>query len=164
MRYVLETCKDVPQAVSTLLRLPAHMSYNVTALDKHGRYKTIYLTPDKGPHVDVEKVATNHQQDIEWLEYAAMTATRERKEFLDKMVNEAGMDRETLRSKFLHEPLYSKDMQRSFVTLYSMQYDLEEMSAMVFWKSKQLKQSFADFKECRELININKQHKSEFVR
>ncbi len=63
MRYVLETCRDVPQAVSTLLRLPSHMSYNVTLLDKTGKYKTVYLTPDKGPHVDIEKVATNHQQD-----------------------------------------------------------------------------------------------------
>ncbi len=38
------------------------MSYNVTVLDKTGNYKTVYLTPDKGPVVDNEKVATNHQQ------------------------------------------------------------------------------------------------------
>lgn len=164
MRYVLETCKDVPQAISTLLRLPSHMSYNVTILDKSGKYKTVYLTPDKGPHVDVEKVATNHQQDIEWFEYAEMTATKERKAFLDQLVNMEVVDRDELRARFLEPPLYNKDIQKNFVTLYSMQYDLQEGSATVFWPNKSVKQSFDNFKECREFITINKPGLGELAR
>jgi predicted choloylglycine hydrolase len=163
MRYVLETCKDVPQAVSTLLRLPVHMSYNVTALDKTGNYKTIYLTPDKGAHVDHQKVATNHQQDIEWFEYAEFTATKERKAFLDHLVKQEDMNLKVLKGHFLNAPLYNKDIKKHFVTLYSMQYDLEELSATVFWPGKELKQSFKEFKECRELININKTTTGEFT-
>lgn len=164
MRYVLETCKDVPEAVSTLLRLPVHMSYNVTILDKTGKYKTIYLTPDKGPHVDIEKVATNHQQDIEWLEYAEMTATKERKAFLDHLVDQEVDSRDQLRNRFLQAPLYNKDFHKSFCTLYSMQYDLEELSATVFWPNKSVKQSFEQYTECREIININKPSIGELVR
>ncbi len=156
MRYVLETCKDVPQAVSTLLRLPVHMSYNVTILDKYGKYKTVYLTPDKGAHVDIERVATNHQQDIEWLEYAELVATRERKAYLDHLVNHDVHDRDQLANQFLQPPLYNKDIQKSFVTLYSMQYDLEQSTATVFWPDKRLVQSFKAFHECREIVNINK--------
>lgn len=164
MRYVLETCRDTPQAVSTLLRLPVHMSYNVTILDKTGKYKTVYLTPDKGPHVDIERVATNHQQDIEWLEYAELTATRERKIYLDQLVNDPNLSREEVKGKFLQPPLYNKDIQKSFVTLYGVQYDLEKLAATVFWPNKELIQSFENFHECREVININKPNLGELVR
>jgi predicted choloylglycine hydrolase len=164
MRYVLETCKDVPQAVSTLLRLPVHMSYNVTVLDKTGKYKTIYLTPDKGPHVDIERVATNHQQDIEWLEYAEMTATRERKAYLDNLVGQLAQSRDDLSSRFLQAPLYNKDFHKNFCTLYSMQYDLEELSATVFWPNRSVKQSFDQFTEGREIVNINKPSLGELAR
>ena len=163
MRYVLETCSDVTQAVSTLLRLPVHMSYNVTVLDKTGRYNTVYLTPDKGPHVDHEKVATNHQQSIEWLEYEELTATRERKVFLDALVNQDSMTRDQLRERFLAPPLYNKDIQKSFVTLYGIEYDLEELKATVFWPGKTLEQSFESFKDCREFVNINKPNIGEFT-
>lgn len=156
MRYVLETCSDVPQAVSALLRLPVHMSYNVTLLDRSGKYKTLYLTPDKGAHIDIEKVATNHQQDIEWLEYAELTATRERKYFLDQLVAQENMDRDQLADRFLQAPLYNKDVQKSFVTLYSLQYDLSNFQATVFWPNKSITQSFEQYSECREIININK--------
>lgn len=164
MRYVLETCRDTPQAVSALLRLPVHMSYNVTILDKTGKYKTVYMTPDKGPHVDIERVATNHQQDIEWLEYAELTATRERKIYLDHLVDDPSLSREEVRAKFLQAPLYNKDIQKSFMTLYGIQYDLEKLSATVFWPNKELRQSFDDFNECREVININKPNMGELVR
>lgn len=156
MRYVLETCSDIPSAVSTLLRLPVHMSYNVTLLDKKGKYKTVYLTPDKGPHVDIEKVATNHQQDIEWLEYAEFTATKERKAFLDALVQNEYMNRDMVAQQFLQAPLYNKDIQKSFVTLYSMQYDLSNQKATLFWPNKAVEQSFAAFKENREIINMIK--------
>ena len=163
MRYVLETCKDVPEAVSTLLRLPSHMSYNITALDKSGKYKTIYLTPDKGPHVDIEKVATNHQQDIEWLEYAEFTATKERKAFLDHLVDHEVVNRDQLRQRFIMPPLYNKDLQKNFVTLYSIQYDLEELSATIFWPDKEVKQSFKNFREGRVFIPMNKSNLGEFI-
>ena len=164
MRYVLETCKDVPEAVSTLLRLPVHMSYNVTILDKTGKFKTLYLTPDKGARIDIERVATNHQGDIEWLEYAELTATRERKAYLDHMVLDPQQTRDHISSKFLQAPLYNKDFDKSFCTLYSMQYDLEELSATVFWPNKSIKQSFDAFHECREVININKPNIGGIVR
>lgn len=164
MRYVLETCSNCRAAVATLLRLPVHMSYNVTVLDRKGDYNTVYLTPDKGARVDHERVATNHQQDIEWLEYAALTATRERKQLLDALFLDSEMSRDEIRDRFLQSPLYNKDVKKSFVTLYSMQYDLEDLSATVFWPNKSLLQTFDEFTECRELINISKPNLGELVK
>ena len=119
---------------------------------------------DKGPHVDIERVATNHQQDIEWLEYHEMTATRERKSFLDHLVNDDVTSRDDLRSRFLQTPLYNKDVNKSFMTLYSMQYDLSDSSATVFWPGKEVKQSFDKFTERREVVNISKPNLGELIR
>jgi hypothetical protein len=38
IRYVLEVCGTVDEAVRVLRRVPVHMSYNVTAIDRNGRW------------------------------------------------------------------------------------------------------------------------------
>ena len=40
MRYVLEICTDVQQAVAALRAVPSHMSYNVTVADASGDWAT----------------------------------------------------------------------------------------------------------------------------
>ncbi len=51
VRYVLETCGSTEEAMRTLRRLPVHMSYNVTTVDRDGRRATAYLAPDRPAHV-----------------------------------------------------------------------------------------------------------------
>jgi len=162
MRYVLETCSNTEEAVVCLQRIPSHMSYNITILDKKGEYKTVYLFPGKEPHIDHEMVATNHQQATEWLAYEEFTLTRERKLFLDEMVSIPNISRDQIRNKFLYPPLYNKDIQKNFVTLYGVQYDIEELSATYFWPGRSTKQSFDNFRQERIYININNAKKGEF--
>jgi hypothetical protein len=40
-RHVLEVCGTAEEAVRVLRRIPVHMSYNVTALDRSGRWATV---------------------------------------------------------------------------------------------------------------------------
>ena len=47
IRYVLETCRNTGEAMRALRRIPVHMSYNVTALDREGARATAYLAPDR---------------------------------------------------------------------------------------------------------------------
>lgn len=162
MRYVLETCSSTDEAVACLKRVPSHMSYNITVLDKNGNYKTVYLAPNVLPVVDNEMVATNHQHAIEWLAYEELTATRERKFFLDGIVQIPEITRDQIRDNFLNPPLYNKDVHKNFVTLYGVQYDLENLSATYFWPRRMMKQSFDTFKENRIYINLNKTFKGEF--
>tara|TARA_R110002049_G_scaffold246847_5_gene420960 strand:- start:6317 stop:7312 length:996 start_codon:yes stop_codon:yes gene_type:complete len=164
MRYILETCSTTIEAVACLLRVPSHMSYNITILDKAGNHRTVYLIPGKEPFVDYERVATNHQQAAEWHAYEELTLTRERKLFLDDMVLIPHITRDQIRSKFLQPPLYNKDVHKNFVTLYGVQYDIDELSATYFWPEKSIKLSFDDFKEERVYININNANKGEFRR
>jgi predicted choloylglycine hydrolase len=48
LRYVLETCASVGQALAALGRMPSHMAYNITLADRHGATATVELLPGGG--------------------------------------------------------------------------------------------------------------------
>ena len=43
LRYMLQTCENVKQAIKVLQRVPSHMAYNVTLLDKQRIYSSARL-------------------------------------------------------------------------------------------------------------------------
>ena len=45
LRYVLETCATVGQAVSALQRIPVSQSYNVALVDITGAHATVFRLP-----------------------------------------------------------------------------------------------------------------------
>ena len=87
IRYVLETCGSTEEAMRTLARLPVHMSYNVTAVDRDGRRATAYLAPDRPARVTSQAGATNHQGQVEWAPYAAAIRTVERQQHLQMLLD-----------------------------------------------------------------------------
>ncbi|KZZ67522.1 C45 family autoproteolytic acyltransferase/hydolase, partial [Sulfitobacter sp. HI0129] len=78
LRYVLQTCKTTEEAGKVLARVPTHMSYNVTVLDRKRNYLTAMMAPDRPAHITHAAVATNHQENVEWVSHARFTATVER--------------------------------------------------------------------------------------
>lgn len=75
IRYVLEVCGTVDDAVDVLRRVPVHMSYNVTVLDRAGGWATVYVAPDRPARVTDRAVTTNHQAMVEWEPYATTIRT-----------------------------------------------------------------------------------------
>ena len=71
-------------------RIPVHMSYNVTAIDRDGRRATVYLAPDRPAQVTSLAVATNYQGTVEWAPYAAAIRTVERQEHLERTGGRTG--------------------------------------------------------------------------
>ena len=65
LRYVLQTCETVGQATQVLARVPSHMSYNVTVLDRKRNYATAMMAPDRDTLITHAAVATNHQENVE---------------------------------------------------------------------------------------------------
>lgn len=61
LRYVLETCRTVDEAVAALSRIPVALSQNVTLLDATGTHATVYLGPDRSPGISKDRLCTNHQ-------------------------------------------------------------------------------------------------------
>lgn len=147
IRYVLETCSNVDEACVTLGRLPVHMGYNVTCIDKSGNYATVYMNPDRPPRVVYQAAATNHQHQVEWDEYAAFTHTIERKHLLEQCLADPKLTRAALLKQFLKPPLYSQQFMRGFGTLYTAAYDVAKGSVKVIWPDKQVEASFKKFEE-----------------
>ncbi|HET9032025.1 MAG TPA: C45 family peptidase [Dokdonella sp.] len=119
LRYVLETCTTAEQAATTLARIPVHMAYNVTALDRAGHRTTVFLAPDRAALVTNSPVATNHQPGDAGSIDAYQTATIERERFLlgRLMLHEDPAER--FIGAFLRPPLFSLAYERQRGTLYT---------------------------------------------
>jgi predicted choloylglycine hydrolase len=133
LRYALELCTNTDEAVDVLCRIPSHMSYNVTALDRTGTYKTVFIAPDREPLVRDLAMTTNHQQDIEWQRHARATATLEREEALKRYLDNYADDAFRLVRAFLRPPLHSTAYRRGFGTLYTAVYHPETLELEYLW-------------------------------
>lgn len=122
IRYVLEFCRTVRDAAKALKRIPCHMAYNVTAVDREGRHMTAYLSPDRGCTISDSRVATNHQEQVEWHRHARATATVERERFLLHRLTLHDEPADKFIAAFQKPPLYSAAYDRGFGTLYTAVY------------------------------------------
>jgi len=122
LRYVLEFCRTTLDAVKALKRIPCHMAYNVTVVDRKGRYVTAFLSPDRGCTVTDSRVATNHQEQVEWHKHARATATVERERYLLQRLTLHDEPADRFISAFQKPPLYSTAYDRGFGTLYTAVY------------------------------------------
>ena len=97
------------------------MSYNVTALDRSGRWATVYLAPDRRARVTDRAVVTNHQGKVEWPPYAAAIRSVERQERLEELLA-ASTDVPGVVAACLRPPLYATRFHDGFGTLYTAEY------------------------------------------
>ncbi len=149
IRYILEVATTIEEGITILNRIPVHMAYNVTLMDATGKYTTVYLSPDRAPIVVNTQVATNHQVEVEWGDYATLTGTMERKKFLEDMVSSPYETEASMVKRFLHPPLYSTNFEKAFGTLYTIIYRVNALTIDVLWPDQQLSQSFDHFREER---------------
>ena len=145
LRHVLETCDNAEEAVDVLKRVPAHMAYNVTVLDQAGRFKTVYLSPDRTPVVRQFPVATNHQGRVEWLEHAHATATLERERFLFSRFVDTDETASGFIESFLRPPLLSQSYSRGYGTLYTAVYWPRRGCMELRWPGQTWRQSLGTF-------------------
>lgn len=122
IRYILEFCQSTKEAAEALKRIPCHMAYNVTMVDKSGKHLTAYLSPDNGTVITDTPVATNHQDRVEWHQHARATASVEREKFLLHQLTLHDEPAERFIGAFLKPPLYSTAYARGFGTLYTAVY------------------------------------------
>lgn len=147
IRYILETCTTARQAAAALARIPSHMAYNVTVLDKEGGHATVYLAPDHEAVVTNAVVATNHQEHVQWRHHARITATVERERFLLQRLTLHEEPAEDFIGAFMKPPLYSLAFARGFGTLYTAVYWPAQNSASYRWPGRVWPQSLDRFKE-----------------
>jgi predicted choloylglycine hydrolase len=153
LRYVLEVCDRVPVAVGVLRRVPSHMSYNVTLIDREGEHATVHVAPDRPTIVTRKRVTTNHQRRIEWPEQARFSRTLERQRHLESLVADPARRAEELIRSFLEPPLFSTDYQHQFGTVYTAAYRPAAGSLVLHWRDGEpWLHSFSSFLENRRPV------------
>jgi predicted choloylglycine hydrolase len=148
VRYLLETCERTRDAVEVLRRIPSHMSYNLTVVDRAGDYATAFLAPDRPVEITRRPLATNHQGRVEWAEQARFSRTEERAEAIERLLAQPGMTPERLTEAFLREPVYGTRHAQGFGTVYTAAYRPTEAGLELHWPGEQpWRLSCASFRE-----------------
>jgi predicted choloylglycine hydrolase len=135
IRYVLEVCETVADAVRVLRRVPVHMSYNVTVLDRSGESVTVYLAPDRPARVTSAAAATNHQGEVEWAPYVAAIHSVERLDYVQELLARGTAVPGAVKA-FLAAPLYATRFHEGFGTLYTAEYRPAEGIARYHWPDR----------------------------
>ena len=152
VRYVLEFCSTVQEAVEALQGIPSHMAYNVTVLDRSGAFKTVQLAPDHAPIVTEAPIATNHQGSIDWPEHAKFSQTLERESFLKDTLEQQQQEAEGVAEAFLNAPLYNTRYNEGFGTVYTAVYRPKEGRMELRWPDQTWPQSLDNFDEGVKII------------
>ncbi len=133
LRYVLETCTDIQQAIEALKCIPVHMTYNITVLDKSGQFRTVFLSPDRAAVVRQIPATTNHQKSVEWPQHAKATASVERERYLFECLADSWETPNRFIQRFLEPPLFSHQYNRGFGTLYTAVYRPVRGQMQLLW-------------------------------
>ena len=136
VRYVLETCRDVADAVEALRGIPCHMSYNLTLIDRAGESCTVMLSPDRPLMVQKQAWSANQQLGVEWLPYAAFSGTEARADHLESLLAHSPNGAE-MEAAFLAPPLHRDDFVRKFVTVFTAAYRPSAGSIDLIWANGQ---------------------------
>lgn len=152
LRYLLEICERVGDAIEVLRSVPSHMAYNVTVLDRSGDHATIKMAPDRPVVIGRSAVATNHQGAVEWEEHARFTRSLERERYLQDYLSRPETTGPALVRRFLRPPLYCTDYRRGFGTLYTVVYRPGRQTAEWCWPGLRWSQGLHDFREQRRLV------------
>jgi len=158
MRYMLQICENVRQAVKLLQRVPSHMAYNVTLLDRHGDFATVMVAPGRSAIVTRERCTTNHQGRVIWPEQAAFSRTIKRKRFLDAMLARGNVDERQLLEAFLAAPLRSTNYQHNFGTVFTATYKPLSGKMSYHWPAdRRWQHSFAEFAASQRIVHLARQ-------
>ena len=147
LRYILEFCDTTGEAAKVLTRVPSHMSYNITILDRSGANATVFVSPDQDAIVSRNQLATNHQHTVEWPEHERATASLDRAHFLSLRLHDETESRERFISRFLQPPLYQHKHHFGWGTLYTSTYEPQAGTCSIRWPGYTLNTGFEEFEE-----------------
>jgi predicted choloylglycine hydrolase len=137
VRYLLETCDTVDEALRRLACLPVAVPQNLTLVDP-GKAVTVFVGPDMSPAVAPDACAANHQHLPVTDEQERALRTQERL----RAIRAAGADDV---AAMLKPPLYRPADEQGSRTLYTARYRPAEGRVTYYWPGDSWQQSFDDF-------------------
>jgi len=157
MRYALEFAKNTQQAVKIFERVPVHMSYTISAIDRRGRGAAIFVNPDRPTEAIDRLVSTNHQHEVEWPRHATATRSVERAAALQAAV-ESRAKTDAALAAFFRPPLFQTSYAKGYGTLYTALYRPLDASCELVWQHKRWRQSCSDFREGTKTVQLGEHH------
>ncbi len=155
LRYILEFCTTVDEAVKVLCRVPAHMAYNILLLDAYGQVRNVELSPFSSPNVTYKPFAVNHQGDFALTNYAMFSRSYERQQFLVSKLYDPLTSIESFVNAFEYSPLFTSNYAQGFGTLYTAIYNPQLRAMEYRWPNRmRMYQSFAFFEECEWWVDL----------
>ncbi|RKN45036.1 acyl-coenzyme A--6-aminopenicillanic acid acyl-transferase [Streptomyces hoynatensis] len=136
VRYLLETCGTVDEALGRLRSLPVAVPQNLTLVDA-AKAVTVFVGPDMPPTVAPDACAANHQHLPVTEEQERASRTQERL----RAIRAAGADVAAM----LRPPLYRPLDAQGLGTLYTAHYRPAEGLVTYHWPGASWQQSFGDF-------------------
>jgi predicted choloylglycine hydrolase len=136
LRYLLETCRTVAEAVDRLRTIPVAVPQNLTLVDAR-RSVTVYVGPDIPLTEAPDSCAANHQHLPVPREQEQTTRTRARL----AAVQAAGVDVPAM----LRPPLYQCDYDQWLGTVYTAEYRPAEGRVTYHWPGERWEHTIAGF-------------------
>ena len=149
LRYVLEVCETVDDALEVLRRVPSHMAYNLVLADRNGHTMGVEMLPGGGARVLPQAIATNHQRNAP-APRAAFTRTFERHDHLSRLRSPA----RDLHRHFAETPLRQDRYAEGFGTLFTAEYDPAGGVMRLIWPDQEWRQTLGDFREGQRVIRF----------
>jgi predicted choloylglycine hydrolase len=144
LRYILETCATVGQAVSALRRIPVAQSYNVALVDTAGKHATVFVGPGEPAVVSQLDATTNHRLDkVEHPAAAARFNSVGRLARL-KELRADDVSGERIVAAMLKPPLRNNQFEVGFGTLYTVKYEPAAGIATWHWPESSWTRRFDD--------------------
>ncbi len=145
VRYILETCSQVSEAVAALCRIPVAQSQNVIVLDKTGAYATVFLSPERAPAVSRTPVCANHQDSSVSNDLSRNTAgSMARQQAALGALEGSDATLAKLAKTFLTAPIYSRDA--ASPTVYSAVYRPAALTVEYLWPGNIMTQRIGSFR------------------
>ncbi len=149
LRYVLETCDTVDQALVVLKRVPSHMAYNLVLADASGATASVEMSPGGGMREMPQAIATNHQSGPAPADRPAFTRSFARHAHLRGIKSNP----RKLNRHFLKEPLLQDRYAQGFGTLFTAEYDPRKRSLGLTICGSRWNQSLDHFTEGQRVVD-----------
>ncbi len=151
LRYILETCTTVQQAVDALRRIPVSQSYNIALVDSAGGHATVFVAPGQPAEVSALRATTNHRLDhVERSAHAARFNSAGRLSRLDELLTDTTTSSQLV-AAMLAPPMRNDQFEAGFGTLYTVEYQPAVGTATWHWPEVSWTRGFDDPDDIREV-------------
>ena len=137
LRYALEICHDVAEAVDVISRVPVNLAYNVALVDRSGASAIVRISPDRDPLVSHEPTCANRQGSTEWPEHTEMSGSVQREAALQSLIADPLTTRASLEAAFLAPPLNRPTAESPWGTVYTASYDTVAPGVRLLWAGEE---------------------------